>query len=899
MPTKTETIARFLNLKARVELAKLYNHDMEVQVNVAQDRGNRISGDYKGRSWLGWTDGVTTWKPFRIPLNAKTDPTYEDSDITYDLAEHAEGIGMTGWDWKNKVSKWIAFDFDAIVGERHRESGLSSQELESVKKTAHGIPWITLRRSTSGAGLHLYVFLDNYPTCNHTEHAALARAILGVMSALTGFDFSSKVDVCGGNMWVWHRKMEGTDGLTLIKQGNTLPEELIPRNWRDHIKVITGHRRKNLPQVIEESGTGENFEELTGQRQFIELDDDHKKLIDWLKDNNALWWWDQDHHMLVSHTKWLERAHESLKLRGVFKTSSSGTDLDEQNCFSFPLRRGVWAVRRYTPGVSEHDSWSQDGAGWTRCYLNKEPDLATACRAKGGIEDTKGGFQFREAEVAIQAVQALGIIPTVGRLQMSRKTRVYQHRDGRIVIEVERDAEDVPTEMQGWLPERKEWTKIFNAPVTAPTESEIGNYDDLVRHLVTSNSEDSGWMIHSDGHWRAEPLTHVKVALTSLGLSNKESSDVIGSSVMKCWTLVNNPFQNEYPGNREWNKTAAQFRYVPIQETDNLSYPTWMKVLEHCGQGLNEAIKENGWAKANGILTGAEYLKCWVASIFQEPTEPLPFLFFYGPEDCGKSIFHEALSLLITKGCQRADVALSDSTDFNGELEGAILCVIEETDLHNNRRAMNRIKDWVTSKQLNIRHMYRTPYHIQNTTHWVQCNNSHLACPIFPGDTRIVMCYVKPLDPVEMIPKKRLLVLLEKEAQHFITAVMSLDLPPSIDRLNIPVITTEDKKLTEQMNQSTLQRFITEKCISANGCKIKFSDFYDRFVEWMEPNEISFWTKNRVGREFPPQFPKARFRKDGQFYIGNIAWAGTKSDEESGVRLIVKDDYLFPADQPC
>jgi hypothetical protein len=150
-----------------------------------------------------------------------------------------------------------------------------------------------------------------------------------------------------------------------------------------------------------------------------------------------------------------------------------------------------------------------------------------------------------------------------------------------------------------------------------------------------------------------------------------------------------------------------------------------------------------------------------------------------------------------------------------------------------------------------------------------------------------------------MIPKKRLLVLLEKEAQHFITAVMSLDLPPSIDRLNIPVITTEDKKLTEQMNQSTLQRFITEKCIPVNGCKIKFSDFYDKFVEWMDSNEISFWTKNRVGREFPPQFPKARFRKDGQFYIGNIAWAGTESDGESNTRLIIKDDYLFPADQPC
>ena len=58
------------------------------------------------------------------------------------------------------------------------------------------IPWVTVRKSTGGNGIHLYVFLPDVPTANHTEHAALARAVLGQMSALVGFDFKAKVDAC-------------------------------------------------------------------------------------------------------------------------------------------------------------------------------------------------------------------------------------------------------------------------------------------------------------------------------------------------------------------------------------------------------------------------------------------------------------------------------------------------------------------------------------------------------------------------------------------------------------------------------------------------------------------------------------------------------------------------------
>ncbi len=246
------------------------------------------------------------------------------------------------------------------------------------------------------------------------------------------------------------------------------------------------------------------------------------------------------------------------------------------------------------------------------------------------------------------------------------------------------------------------------------------------------------------------------MAINITASAAKEVKNIMGTSILRPWKVVNKPFQPEYTGDREWNRNAAQFRYPPSQEGSELYYPNWTKILDHCGAGLDTAIAENGWAKANGILTGAEYLKIWIASLFQKPLEPLPYLFFYSfSENTGKSTFHEAVSLLLTKGYKRADAALISQSGFNAELEGAIVCVVEETDLRINKAAYSRIKDWVTGRTISIRAMYQSPVDVPNYTHWIQCTNDATYCPIFPGDTRIVVLEVPKLE--EDIPKSLLL----------------------------------------------------------------------------------------------------------------------------------------------
>jgi len=862
---KSEAIKSFLALHTHNDLSSMYNINMECQVNVAQDNGERVKGEYKGKAWSGWTDTMgNLWKSFRIPYGANTEPTYTDTLMKFDLDEHAEGIGMTGWDWFNRLSRWVAFDFDSIVGHSDKHSSkLTVDELNRVREAATQLPWATLRRSTSGKGLHIYVFLDPVKTINHTEHAALARAILNLMSAKTGFPFNTHVDICGGNMWVWHRKMTDTDGLKIIKHGDVLDH--VPPNWRDHLQVVSGKRRRVLPEFSNEA-----VDDLSSQKQHIALDTEHRDLIEFLDKSGASFWWDNDHHMLVAHTYDLARAYEELNLRGLFTTIAKGSEHGtDHNCFLYPLRRGAWVVRRYGQGATETDTWELDGKGFTKCFLNQMPDLRTACKAHEGVEHPTGGFIFKRAEDAGKAAQILGVDFKVPNQLLSRSTKLKKHKDGRIVVEIHRDSGDTVDKMHDWcLDKSNKYVKIFDAKLEEADIIDVGNYDDIVRHIVSEGNQSLGWAIKSEKQWTDEPLTHVNISLRSMGLKPDEIQTVVGNNIFKPWQILNKPFESEYIGDRCWNRKAAQFRYPPNLDKDVYHCPTWDKILQHVGSNLDRPIREDKWCKENGLLMGSDYLRCWIASLFQKPYEQLPYLFLWGDQNTGKSILHEALGILMTSGYVRADMALQ--THFNGELQGAVVCVVEETDLQNNKKAYNAIKDYVTSLQINIHIKGSTPIMLPNTTHWIQCANEPTACPLFQGDTRVTVINVPQLE--HMTPKRELMEALQKEASDFLASVLKLELPRSEDRLNVPVIDTKEKRVIARSNQNMLELFISECCFETPGQKVRISDFHMEFLSWLDPGERYQWSKPKVSKMMHPRFPKGRDPQNSQWCYGNITF---------------------------
>ncbi len=299
---------------------------------------------------------------------------------------------------------------------------------------------------------------------------------------------------------------------------------------------------------------------------------------------------------------------------------------------------------------------------------------------------------------------------------------------------------------------------------------------------------------------------------------------------MKAWELVNLPFQAEYPGNRRWNCGAAQYRFQPAELIDDEvpHHRHWDKVLQHVGQDLTPALRKLTWAERANIKTGADYLLAWTACLLRDPFEPLPYLFLFGPENSGKSILHEAISLLITSGVVFADRALTSKNDFNGELANAVLCVVEEKNISlAGAAAHNRIKEWVTGRTISIRKMKTDSYSQPNTTHWIQCANRQDACPIFPGDTRITMAYVPDL--VHEIPKKILLGKLEEEAPDFMQTIMDVQLPPVAGRLRVPVVTTDHKQQAERLARNALEEFLAEHCHEVPGSKVLFAEFHEAF----------------------------------------------------------------------
>jgi hypothetical protein len=880
---RSDAIAYWLNNNTHADLASLYSSSMEVQVSVAQDGGERVQSEYQGRAFYAYTDGFTTWKSFRIPLKANSTP--EDNDIVqaFDLATHVEGIGMTGWNWRDRCSVFVGFDFDAITGHSATHRGtLSDAELEQVKERACAIPWVTARYSTSGKGLHLYVFLDNVPTANHTEHAALARAILGQMSAVAGYDFHTRVDTCGGVLWQWHRKMLGTDrGLKLIKWGETLRE--IPPDWKTHHPVITGQER-----IVNDRDR--LFCEMTGRQSQVQLDADHQQLLDFLRENGFAWSWQQDHHCLRTHTSALKKAHTTLKMKGAFDTVSTGKDKNDINCYCFPLKDGAWVVRRYgTP--HETTGWEKDRLGYLKATLNQAASLGEAAKFSEAIEHKNGAFVFPAAESAGIAAELMGLDIKLPEWAVLREAKIQKRKDGRILVEFAAQKGDPPIS-DGWLLDKGYYHKIFapNAVGEEP-EAEKVSYDHVMRHLVTERREDAGWVVFADNRWQKEPKDSVREVLISMGAKKADLGTVLGEAILKPWTLTRQPFGPEYPGDRVWNRNAPRFKYPPSQHVDELTFPNWMKILNHIGKGLDGGVQASVWCRGNGILTGADYLKCWIASLFQFPTRPLPYLFLYSREqNTGKSILGEALERVIVDGVVRAKTALSNQSGFNGELEGKVLCTVEEGDLKHVKGAYEKIKEWVNSPMLQIHPKGQTPYQVVNTTHWIQTSNDPQGLPIDEQDSRITMIRVTPLPRNEIIPKGEFFARLDAEAPDFLAAMLRLEIPATKDRLNVPVVESEHKMTAKQRNRSRLDVFIAQSCFEIPGATIRVNEFYEKFLSSLDEAARPEWTRRRISEEMPEEYPKGR-AKDSQWAFANLSFSSRTAPAE---RLTLQGDRLVP-----
>jgi hypothetical protein len=413
----------------------------------------------------------------------------------------------------------------------------------------------------------------------------------------------------------------------------------------------------------------------------------------------------------------------------------------------------------------------------------------TAARC-GGAEAENGEFHFACGQDAIRVIAEHGSVVSLPTEFETRSARLRQNKRGNISIVVNAQVSD-PTEIKGWVKKKNDWTRTTDAPVDARTDDEfVAEFDPEFRATRNLTSHQGWYFRAQNDNWVRMPSNEIRLILRSRGLSHVEIDSVMGKLAHNSWLIVNRPFAPEYPQDepRTWNKDACQHRYQPSEIPGN--HPTWDAILHHCGQDLDEAIRDLEWAKRAGIRSGGDYLLAWTASLLRYPDYRLPYIFLFGGQDCGKTSFGKAIGRLISGGAVSGDRALT--SDYNGELANAVLCTIEETDLQKSPGAYARLKTLVTDDILWVRRMHTDLYSLPNFSHWVQSANDRSCCPLDFDDTRITVAHVAPL--AKIIEPDTLTARLDLEAPAFMRTIMDLTLPPATGRLRIPVVSNATKQ---------------------------------------------------------------------------------------------------------
>lgn len=856
-----------------------------------------------------FTDQETgeVWGPIRWPLDAYSIPVPYDPPLSFMIEKRVKGIGTTWWDWKNRQSVRLGFDIDSLVG---HAPGVGVDDSVIKRFDTIDVPYVTILRSTRGLGRHIYIeFKEPYPiTENHHEHAALARAFLPKLSRDTGIDFAAEKDVCGGVMWIYHTNTTAENrGYEMIKPASQVLTALdVPANWKDHLPVVQGTRSKVLVRGYTPEGmtAGDELDEMSKAKAKVPLDEVHERILDALEDTGYSVMWVDDHHLCQTHTVALKEVHTRLCLRGVFETTAPGDDPGKPNCFMRPRLNGGWDVYRFGQGTSEHGLWDKVGE-WTHTGYNVDPSFDKLMELAGATPHVDGarGYTFATKGEFQAALASLGVnIELPARTSDDRTLSIRRRvEDGKPVICIEKKRDDKPVDFRGFAKTSQGWQKIIDPTVKLDEgtylEEVLSEMDNQLRALKQRNFNDNasrggsliGWVFKdATGGWVEIPGEYVTTVLRRAEFT-ADLELLKGDALYNSWLLVNEPFKPEFPGDRKWNRDAPQLRFAPaklgIEEAPKHEW--WDKYLNHLGSDLDAYIKDLEWADEWGIRNGGDYLKVWIACMIRYPFDKLPYLFMWGSQETGKSMFYESVQLLMTKGVVSADKALTSEGGFNGELLNCVLAYIDETNVAAaGREVYSRLKAWTTGLTITIHAKYQQAFEAINTCHFVQLANELEALPVFRGDKRITALQVPPV--VDPIPKDVFMRHLEEEAPHFLYTLMNWDIPDARSRLRLPIIETDSKTNAIELNESVLHNFIAERCYEVPGTRVKLDDFYTAFIESLSESEKPQWNKRLVKKELTDHFLIGRGPGNVD-YIGNITFS---PDQEEGIPYTLSNKRL-------
>lgn len=766
-----------------------YTVDLETQIMTSRDgEPGEDTGDYTA-------DGET-WRDKRWPYQAGSNPTFNDPPLTFDPSKRVERVGTTWWDFEQKKSIAVGIDIDYSEGHAATTNTNDSDTLAAIVDKLSALDYVTIVRSTGGKGLHVYVFFDNPPdAANHHEHSIVARKTLELIGQDIDYPLKDHVDCVGSVFWIWSKSSPaGHPGFELVKEGGKL----------DASRLLS----INLPTLTARKNEQADFD-------IVAFDDEHKRILEAIAAQGGFFNIRPDMNLVQTHTVAIKRAVDQGLIPGPFETASDGTDLRSPNCFLAPQLGGSFRVVRF--GETRHEpSWEWNPT--TRknfCFLN---DPSSVQEIISEVATKKVGDKYELNADGVQEICARLGESFTGPVPVDVWATLLPCGD--IQLNSKEGAD-------GWERQGKLFVKTIHAP------AKVGDFkarilrraDDYFRYVVHGGVA-GGWYMKTDsGQWlRHKSFGDISCVVDgTMGEFSKKAHEFAQRNP---WNMTKVPFQAEYPGGRTWNFEAPTFAVDPAETAGKHEH--FDMILKHIGGELDEVVQNHNWCRKANILSGADYLRTWLACLIHCPDQPLPYLFLSGPQNSGKSVFHECTRFLFTHGVTSAGRALT--SEFNGELEGCFLVYVEERDLGDKRHdSYSKIKEWVTGREIAIRPLYQQQYTTENYLHFVQMANNPDHLPIEDGDTRIIALEVPALE--KPIPKAILESHLRAEAPAFLRTLLDTVIPPPVDRLRIPTLPTTTKLLMEQKAMSPLMAFCKKNVISCAGHKIELEqEFYKRYV---------------------------------------------------------------------
>jgi len=694
----------------------------------------------------------------RIPNDGNAEeggPKDNDGPVDYhpNLISH---WGTTWWAWRYGRTDAVFLEYD----HGHGPHALDDAGIAQTDDWASRLCYVMVCTSKGGKGRHWLVLLETpLPAKTRKEHIRNCRWVRDRVLADLGV---AKLPTCaspGSMQHIWHHAPK-PGGFRLLKAaaGKLAIDPPPPE---------TEEEKKAKAKAEQDAAT--------------DWDDTHKSIFATMEAAG----WPVIHKtrdgqpMVQVHSVGLLHDFRTNRRAGRYSTLSQGHDKSKPNAFGFPREKGGIAVYRFKV-EDETEDWHKTEDGNLLCLYNVPVSFREAVKACGRF-DRRGNAVIKDAD---EAFRLLGVDLTIPEVLKGRE--VILRRGGTtlfISIPGTKD-EDVP----GWKYYRKQWEyDVLDAFPLAP----VTMYEDRLRYTADKHKGKS-WTIKDDrGDWLDVSESGAKTWLTGFGLGKYDVAEVMQYHLERNYQLVQIPFADEEQPGRIWNRFGAK----RVKEAPG-DFSTIRMILEHVGKHLTPVVQQDAWCAENKVKTGADYLTLWPAIMFRHPDWRLPGFFLWSEaQSIGKSTYGRILA----RGFQgphgwtelRKELT---KDDFNDRMRGAALCLLEEVDLSANFAAYQLVKNYIDNNFITIRGIYAKAETERNYTHFIHTANHRHFCPVYPGDTRIVMWRVDPYQGPDLTWTSKLCPIVDKEMPAFLHHLLKLELPPPAGRLYLPVLETEDKR---------------------------------------------------------------------------------------------------------